>query len=565
MSTVYGRVLTLAIIIAAVFCTCASGIIGESPGDYGDGGLRLAALTSAASFQVGAVAKGSSLADAGIKPGQTVRFGKSDLHTRIVALEPMAGSRLTLLTSDGRAVTLVARAGPKQSLPLSLIAVRLAYLLVAGLLALRRWEERAVRSLVFFLTGFGIALGLPNANPIVSPEISYALFDVGAVMLLACAGAAAADFSAYLSSSPSALERTLAGAAIALAALGVIVNAAIQFALLAHGAGARAVIGLLLVAPLLLAIATLVAGYVSARGADRSRRLWALLIIGVGMVGPALDFFVSAISGYNYLVDQFALVTVAIIPVGLAYVILRHRLIDVGFVLNQAAVYAGVSIVIVAVLVIVETLLSNYVQSTSHVTSTAVQLSVALVLGFSINAIHKRVEHFVDSVLFRARHTAQAALHAFSLDAAYITDASVLLERCVQVVRQNVRATSAGILLRDSSDDYTTVAGDFSADVHADPNDPVVLAMRARHVVVDLPLAGSALPGVLAFPLVSSGELIGILVCAGKTDLETYAPDERASLAEVAAAVAHALRALRVKDLERDVAALRALNVGMAQ
>ena len=68
-----------------------------------------------------------------------------------------------------------------------------------------------------------------------------------------------------------------------------------------------------------------------------------MLIIGVGISGPTLDFVVSAFVGYNPNVDQFALLTVAIIPVGLAYVILRHRLIDVGFVLNQAAVYAGVS------------------------------------------------------------------------------------------------------------------------------------------------------------------------------------------------------------------------------
>jgi GAF domain-containing protein len=564
MSTRYARGIVLAIILVAVFFTCASGFIGETPGDYGSDGLRLAALNSA-SFRVDAVAKGSSLADAGIKPGQTLRLADTGLHTRAAILEPMIGTRLTLLVSDGRSVTLVAHASPKQSFSLGLIAVKLAYLLVAGLLAFRRWEERAVRSLVFFLTGFGIGLGLPNANPIVSPEFSYALFDVGAIILIAWAGAAAADFSAHFSSAPSGVERALAAVAIALAAFGLILSVAIQFFNVIHGSAARTAIGLVLAAPLLLAIATIIAGYVSARGADRVRKLWVLLIIGVGMIGPALDFLVEAAAGYNYLIDQFALLTVAIIPIGLAYVILRHRLIDVGFVLNQAAVYAGVSIVIVAVLVIVETLLSNYVQTTSHVTSTAVQLAVALVLGFSINTIHKRVEHFVDRVLFRARHAAQAALHAFSLDAAYITDASLLLERSVQVVRQNARATGAGILLRDFSGDYAMVVGDFPASADVDPNDPVVLAMRARHVVVDLPLAGSALPGVLAFPMVSSGELIGILVCAGKTDLENYAPDERASLGEVAAAVAHALRALRIKDLEREVGALRALSLGAAQ
>jgi hypothetical protein len=41
MSTGYGRGLVLAIIIAAVFYTCASGFIGEPPGDYGDEGFVL--------------------------------------------------------------------------------------------------------------------------------------------------------------------------------------------------------------------------------------------------------------------------------------------------------------------------------------------------------------------------------------------------------------------------------------------------------------------------------------------------------------------------------------------
>ncbi len=324
---------------------------------------------------------------------------------------------------------------------------------------------------------------------------------------------------------------------------------------------ARTLLSLLLALPFVLAIATLVVGFASARAADRSRRLWVLLIIGVGISGPALDFIVSAMAGYNWRVDQFALLTVAIVPVGLAYVILRHRLIDVGFVLNQAAVYAGVSIVIVGILVIVETLLSNYVTSSSHVTNTAVQLGVALALGFSINTIHKRVERFVDRVFFRVRYAAQAALHAFALDAPYLTDASLLLERCVQNVHQHARAARAGVWIADSSGEYTMDAGDFPADERFDLNDPAVVAMRARRVVVDLQDAGSAIPGVLAFPMVSGGELLGVLACDGKTDQETYAPDERASLEEVAGAVAHALGALRIRDLERQVAALRPLGV----
>ena len=553
MSFWYGRAIVFGIIVVAILYVCGSRYIGQVPGDYGN--LGSGALTNG-SFQIAAAPKGSSLAEAGLHAGDTVRFASQDLETRAALLAPVPGSRLRLVESDGREITIVAHPGSKQALPLVIIAVKLAYLLVAGLLVLRRWEEFSVRALVLFLTGFGLALALPNSNPIVSSEFSYALFVVGAMLLLICAGAAAAQFSAHLTTSPGVAERRLALAAVVSAGVGIVAGIAVQLFYTVHSAAARALISLLFALPFLLAIATLIVGYVFARAADRSRRLWVLLIIGIGMVGPAVDFLVIALSGYNAVVDQSAFLTVAIIPVGLAYVILRHRLIDVGFVLNQAAVYAGVSIIIVGVLVIVETLLSNYVASTSHVTNTAVQLGVALTLGFSINAIHKRVERFVDRVFFRARYAAQAALHAFALDAAYLTDASLLLERCVQNVLQHAHATRAGTWIADSSGEYRMASGDFPAG-RIDPNDPAVVAMRARHIVVDLHASASALPGVLAFPLVSGGELIGILACDAKTDQETYAPDERASLEEVARAVAHALRALRIRELEREIAALR--------
>jgi len=557
MSSRFGRLLMFAVVVASVVYVCGARYIGEAPGDYGLGANSLAYE----SFRIGAVPKGSSLDDAGLHAGETVGFARPDLETRAALRAPVTGSRLTLLTSGGREVTLVAHAGAKQGLPLDLVAVKLAYLLVAGLLVLRRWQDRSVRALVLFLTGFGLGLGLPNANPIISSEVSYALFDVGAMLLLVCAGAAAAEFSAYFSGSPTVAERRLALAAVVSAGAGVVVGVAIQFFLTVHGVVPRILISLLYALPFPLAIATLIAGYVSARAADRSRRLWVLLIIGIGITGPALDFVVIAVSGYSPVVDQFALLTVAIIPVGLAYVILRHRLIDVGFVLNQAAIYAGVSVVIVGILAIVETLLSNYVASTSHVTNTAVQLGVALALGFSINAIHNRVERFVDRVFFRARHAAQAALHAFALDAAYLTDASALLERCLQNVRRYARATHAGIWIADPGGGYTMTAGDFQSTERVDPNDPAAVAMRARHIVVDLHASASALPGVLAFPLVSGGELLGMLVCDAKNDQESYAPDERASLEEVAGAVAHALSALRIRSLEREVAALRPAGV----
>jgi GAF domain-containing protein len=74
----------------------------------------------------------------------------------------------------------------------------------------------------------------------------------------------------------------------------------------------------------------------------------------------------------------------------------------------------------------------------------------------------------------------------------------------------------------------------------------------------------SALPGLLAFPMIIRGQLIGMLLCGPKTEDDTYAPDERDALSAVAMAVGHALDGLRVTELEQTVERLLAGQPGAA-
>ncbi len=555
MSSPVWRFVAFLAVLGAIVYVCLQGHIGD-PATYGDG-IGGNALTSAP-FRIGPVAPGTSLARAGLHTGELVRWKSWNLQTRAAVAAPVPGSKATLETSAGRSVTLVALPAPHEGLSATLTALRLAFLIVAAFLVARRWDERAVRALALFLGGFGLALALSASAPILSSYASFAVFVFGSVALLIVAVAAAADFSAHVTGTPRPVENVLWRLTVATAIFAVVLLGYVAL-LLRPGIdaiirGPLALVGFL---PFVLAIATIVAGYVEARGADRVRKRWVLWIIGLGLLGPAIDIIVSSVAGYNATVDQSSLITVAIIPVGLAYVILRHRLIDVGFVLNQAAVFTGVSIVVVGIVVLVEYLLSRYVESVSHVTSTAVQIVVALALGFSINAIHKRVDRVVDQLFFRKRHEAEAALRAFALDAAYVTEPGVLLARTVDMVELHTQAIGAGIWMRDTvTGAFTRTAGALPAAI-VDVNDPAVVAMRARHVVVDLHSASSALPGALAFPMTAGGEFLGTLLCAAKRDEESYAPDERAALERVADAVAHAWAALRTKELEREVERLR--------
>ena len=394
---------------------------------------------------------------------------------------------------------------------------------------------------MLFLLCFGLLIGLDN-TVMATPLLSVIVLQMGSTILLLLGAGAAATFAANFPSGvaqpvPRALARiaqVLVAIGIALALLGTWLARSPSFV----AASFNAIVWLFLAAVVLL-FAILVLAYVQGAPSERQRRRWVFLMLALALLAVLIDIGVQITAGYSAVVDNASLLFIGAIPFGLAYVILRHRVIDVGFVINRAVVYAGVSIIIVGIFVVVETLASNFVERQSRAGSIALQLSVALVLGFSIRAIHSRVDRAVDRLLFRQRHLDEAAIADFTQDAHYITDAGVLLDRCVEVAIRHGHATEAGIWPRD----YPFV----------DENDPALVAMRARRVVPDLSATASGLPGAIAFPMIVRGELTGALVCGNKEQSEAYAPDEKEALRNMAAAVGHALDALRIRELEERV------------
>lgn len=510
-------------------------------------------------IKVTSVDPGSPAANVGIRPGDVISYGTT-LLDRAQIQYATAGSRVLVTVNGTRAVRLTARRIPRVEFVWVPLLIRLAFLFVAALLAWRRPEDPAARSLVAFLWCYGLAISMGKGGIFPSPLLSLVVLQIANILLFLLGAGAAAAFAARFPSGtaqPTARKlATIAQIVAVLTALAVIGTESLprnanMLSLLATG---------FLFAFLFLGafvLATLIVAYVQGAPFERQRRRWVFLMLGIGLAGPLIDVNVTAVFGFQRLVDDFMLIPIGLLPFGLAYVILRHRVIDIGFVVNRAVVYTGVSIIIVAVFVIVETLLSKYVEQTSHVGSVAVELVVALVLGFSVRAIHTRVDRFVDAVFFRERHLAEAAIRLLANDASYVTDAGVLLSRCVKTVQRYTHARGAGIWTMQSPI-YRPAVTTFKAASEIDENDTAVVAMRARRVIVELRETDSALPGVLAFPMIVRGELLGMLVCGAKVDDETYAPDELEALAGLAASVGHALDAIEVRELRRRLAELTA-------
>ena len=322
-------------------------------------------------------------------------------------------------------------------------------------------------------------------------------------------------------------------------------------------------------AALLLVIVSGAGAVAASRGIERQRVAWAVVSIGTLLAATVVQYTLNVLvpSEATAEATQIAVNLLSIVaPVGLTYSVLSRRLLDIGFALNRAAVFSALSLILVGSFMAVEWALGGWLVTTNHVTSAAVGVALALTLGFSVRFVHHRVEQVVDRLFFRKRHEQEAALLRFARDAAFITDLETLLQRTVDEVTRHSEAGRVAILRADRDGTFATSCASCSAPPNVDENDPALVALRAGKEPIDLHAFTTALQGEYALPMVSRGELIGVLVCGLKRSGDPYAPDEIEALATLAKSVATALDTLggaasgvhaEVLELRLEFAALR--------
>lgn len=293
---------------------------------------------------------------------------------------------------------------------------------------------------------------------------------------------------------------------------------------------------LLLVASML----PLFAAIGAARGAERTRVIWATVALAPVCLWTAATDVVPALVPMRDIVTN---VGFFIMPCVLTYSLLNRRLTDIGFIVNRAAIFTAVSVVLVGSFVLVEWLLADWLRDASHTTNVLFGAGLALALGFSMRFVHARVDRVVDGVFFRKRHEDEEAIRTFAYEAPYITDAATLLERAASILDRHTNASFVEIVLQG-------VDGRFAG---FDENDPAFVRLRATRKVADLHGLDSQLRGDLIFPMVARGNLRGVVVLGPRSSGESYAPDETAAIAQLGHSLGAALDVLAAKhDDPRD-------------
>lgn len=314
----------------------------------------------------------------------------------------------------------------------------------------------------------------------------------------------------------------------------------------------------------LIAVAAVASSLRFAKPSDRARVGIVFASIMIGGAGYAANMILRQYGGSFVVFSLYAGLSVVVVPLAVAYAIVRHRVFDIAFVLNRTLVYAITSALVLVALAATEFAAERYLSDLTRVEGIAVEFAIALAIIVSVRIIHARVDRAVDSMLFRARHEEESALRRFATTLQFYTEQAPLLRDTVDVLVRFARVQGAAIYL-PSHKALVCAASAYPAPApHVDENDPAHVQLRAHHERLQIHGFSTAFLGERLYPMFLAGRLTGTISTGGRESGEQMPPDIGEAIERIAAALAVALAAIETDRIRSENALLQARLAGAA-
>ncbi len=280
----------------------------------------------------------------------------------------------------------------------------------------------------------------------------------------------------------------------------------------------------------------------------------------IGGIASFIAYAVYFVPGVDPVVQSVVSDLVVIFPITVAYAVLKHRVLDINFVLNRAIAYAVLSVLVVVVVTLIDWA-SSQVVSHAHF-ATMLEIAVTIGVGFFLTKINRLFEQTIDVVVFRRRHLAERYLSRVADALPYATKEEAITDG---LVIEPVRALelAAGALYRRSEDGERFVGVATSSDTLVAPmgfdrNHTLVRFLQSSEDLVWLDdVRGQLDPQtsaiyVLAMPVTVRHELAAFVLYGAHSNGTQIDPDECSLLKSLAREAARAydhVEAVRTREL----------------
>jgi len=519
------------------------------------------------------VDSGEPAARAGMHVGDGIALGDATRLSRYAVIRGIAwspGNRLSgTVTSGGRTRSVTLVADPEPASIQAFVALRFALaFLTIGIAATLLLTRPELATWGFFLYSL-MVINLPGAisNYVIPPTLLTADSYLFAIFF-SLAGVGGVLFAFAFAGQPWTRWRRLA-VAVTFAAAAVAIGLEVLFG----GTSDRAlnVVDAFSGLALFMMLLGLIDSYRHDDGASRQRLRW--MIAALLIVVPAhyiAGWFYPGPLSYGAYASLIALQ--AVLPLTAAYAMFRKRVVDVDFVVSRTLVYGTLTVALVAIFSLLDAVLSRSFAESR--VSLSIDIVVALLLGFSLNSAHSKVDAVIDRVVFRERHRAELQLEHSAAGIVHATDEAIVSQALVRLPTETLRLTGAA-LYRAEGDAFNKAAASghlVSLAESVGRNDALVLYLSAEHQPVrldSLPLSvfnesHGAASVVLAFPVTMRGELDGFVLYGAHRNGADIDPDEQRALTPLVRNAAAAFSHLEAAALRARVAILEAIVLAKA-
>jgi hypothetical protein len=323
---------------------------------------------------------------------------------------------------------------------------------------------------------------------------------------------------------------------------------------------------------IVLALPALTISYILTNGSERQR---------VVPVLAAFAFYVAAWMAWylsiarvtdvlsNSILSMLSALSMVALAVAVAHGVMRSRVIDVSFAISRTVVYTALTSIVVGVFVLIDFISSKVLDRLQI--ALILEACAALAFGIWLNALHSRIDRFVDRVLFRRRHLAEAQLERTARTLLHAESASFVDEALVIEACDALTLASAAVFRRDggelfrrvfargwSEGELRAVSGDDHLIVHLLAELQAIDLCDVRWPQTNVP-SGVAQP-ILVLPFVVRHEVLGFVLYGGHVGGEAIDPDEKRVLMRLADAASGAYEHVRSKSLLSEANELRTEN-----
>ncbi|MBV9055368.1 MAG: hypothetical protein JO078_08630 [Candidatus Eremiobacteraeota bacterium] len=528
---------------------------------YGRFGFR-----AAGDGTVTSVERSSPAAEANIKPGDRLDVAALTPQQRVYAhwTLTLAGKKSEFLFTKGpaRSVTLVARryaAGFEATSYFASFAL-LALIDIATTLIAVAVVFRAPSRMTwaFLVDAVGSQIASLILVPLASPAwvAAYSMY-YGILGYLAC-GAFVVFALRFPSDRVAGIGRVVDRWAMPLAgalAIPVIVaNVGVIYRGL-DSDGIEYFLKIVSIAFYAVAMAIFIARYYTEHLYERSRMAW---VIASFLVGYAGIIIVRIVETMGFApprdVTMLLLTLKVLVPIAIAYAILKQRIISVRFFLNQAVIVAAIALISLGSIALLDWLVAwgFHVQFSNRgaVLFVAADMAAAVLVAICMPALYRATRNAVDRTFFRREYAARQKLLNLAQRFAAADSAQTMGQDLVRSIVGSLEVGSAAVFARGNDGAFAREAAEgWTNDEVLEHIDAERLAdafekRRGPLPFTDVELVSRRIPSgdaspVVGFPIFVRGRLSRFVLFSGHPYGLELDPSEKRLLGEVTRAASH--------------------------